>query len=347
MSAISLLHPELLWLLPAAAVLVLARRLFRRKRFVAFTATAWLREADARASPVRRLPFALVALAFALILVALADPVVPLSQAQVKSQGLDIVLVLDLSNSIHEVIRAERAAGAPVSNPVGRMAGASSPSAVGAVRTGRTRLEITKRALRTFVAARSDDRIGLVVFSENAYIVSPLTFDHNYLLHYVNMLDDQILQGEGLTAIGDGIGLANYLLSRQSTDRRVGKVTLVFTDGVHNYGRDPIPALADAAAAEIRTHVIGIDLEANLRETDTVRRLVSTVRSHGGQYYDAETAEQLQAASAAIDKLERGKLTNTVHIRNAPAFTWFVVPAVVLLVLALALRAIPYFAEFT
>ncbi len=330
MSAISLLHPELLWLLPAAAVLVLARRLFRRKRFVAFTATAWLREADAWASPVRRLPFALVGLAFALILVALADPVVPLSQAQVKSQGLDIVLVLDLSNSIHEVMRAERAAGAPASHPAGR-----------------TRLEITKRALRTFVAARSDDRIGLVVFSENAYIVSPLTFDHNYLLHYVNMLDDQILQGEGLTAIGDGIGLANYLLWRQSTDRRVGKVTLVFTDGVHNYGRDPIPALADAAAAEIRTHVIGIDLEANLRETDTVRRLVSTVRSHGGQYYDAETAEQLQAASAAIDKLERGKLTNTIHIRNAPAFTWFVVPAVVLLVLALALRAIPYFAEFT
>ncbi|MBI2220089.1 MAG: VWA domain-containing protein [Acidobacteria bacterium] len=346
MSGISVLQPEVLWLLPAAALLALACRLVRRRRFVAFTATAWLREADAWASPVRRLPSVLLALAFALVLAGLADPVVPLSHAQVKSQGLDIVLVLDLSNSIHEVMRAERAAGAPAWGPVGGTPAAAGVAAA-AARTGRTRLEVTRRALRTFIAARHDDRIGLVVFSENAYIVSPLTFDHNSLMHYVNMIDDQILQGEGLTAIGDGIGLANYLLWRQSTDRRVGKVTLVFTDGVHNYGRDPISALADAAATEIRTHVIGIDLEANLRGTDTVRRLVSTVRSYGGQYYDAATADQLQAASAAIDKLERGKLTNTIAIRNAPAFAWFAIPALLLIVLALALRAIPYFADFT
>src|SRR5258705_5240609 len=79
-----------------------------------------------------------------------------------------------------------------------------------------TRLTATKDAIRSFVSSRRDDRIALIVFSDNAYVISPLTFDHEYVIRYVDLIDDQLLRGEGMTAIGDGLALANYLLASAS-----------------------------------------------------------------------------------------------------------------------------------
>ncbi len=110
------------------------------------------------------------------------DPVLPFAETEVRSHGLDIVIALDLSSSMEEQMEAP-------------------PS--------KTRLEATKDAIKTFVGRRVDDRIGLVVFSDNAYVVSPLTFDHHYLLRYIDMVDNQILRGEGMTAIGEGLALSD------------------------------------------------------------------------------------------------------------------------------------------
>ena len=97
-----------------------------------------------------------------------------------------------------------------------------------------------------FVRTRRDDRIGLVVFSDNPYVISPLTFDHEYLLHYIDFVDDKILQGEGQTAIGDGLALSNYVLSRQATPTSRGhQVVVLFTDGESNRGREPVDVLAE------------------------------------------------------------------------------------------------------
>src|SRR5436853_388055 len=117
-----------------------------------------------------------------------------------------------------------------------------------------TRLDATKAAIKSFVARRIDDRIGLVVFSDNAYVVSPLTFDHRYLARYIDTVDHDSLRGEGMTAIGEGLALSNFLLARAAVSGRRNKVIVVFTDGENTTGRDPLGALAQSDAAGIRVH---------------------------------------------------------------------------------------------
>jgi hypothetical protein len=185
------------------------------------------------------------------------------------------------------------------------------------------------------------------VFSDFAYVVSPLTFDREGLTGYIDIIDDQILRGEGMTAIGDGIGLANYLLARQSSDTRRNKVIVVFTDGEYNFGRDPLETLDEAAAAGVRVHVIGVDLDDEAKHKPAVVGLIRAVRANGGQYYSADTTRDLRASYGAIDSIEKGRLTSTTYVRNAPVFGWFAMPALAVLVAAFVARAIPYFADFT
>src|SRR4029079_3110386 len=135
-----------------------------------------------------------------------------------------------------------------------------------AVPTGRTRMDAVKDAVRTFVRTRRDDRIGLVVFSDNAYVISPLTFDHEYLLHYIEFVDDKILQGEGQTAIGDGLALSNYVLARQATSASRAHVVFVrCTAGENNPGGEPVERIAQSKDAGIRVHMIGVDLEKDVK----------------------------------------------------------------------------------
>jgi hypothetical protein len=183
------------------------------------------------------------------------------------------------------------------------------------------------------------------VFSDHAYVVSPPTLDYESLTRYVDQVDDQSLRGEGMTAIGDRDRAGQHVLTRVSTQRR-DKVVLVFTDGEYNLGRNPIEVLGESREAKIRVHVVGVDLEAEVLKKPAVKALLETVRGNGGRYVDASTERDLKAASAALDALEKGLLTNKVYVRHAPVFHWFALPAGLLLVLGTALRAIPYFANF-
>src|SRR5205814_38820 len=158
------------------------------------------------------------------------------------------------------------------------------------MKSAKTRLDATKDAIKSFVASRRDDRVALVVFSDNAYVISPLTFDHEYVIRYVDLIDDQLLRGEGMTAIGDGLALANYLLASASArDRAVAgarqnspgasgaaeprnRVVILFTDGENNKGRDPMEVLGESNAANIRVHMVGVDLEEEIRNKPQVQR---------------------------------------------------------------------------
>lgn len=335
------LQPAYAWIPPAALLLLALRRRFGPRHFVASSMLRWLDPALSRASPARRLPAALVATALLLISAALTEPVLPFSETRVQSRGLDMALVLDLSSSMQEVMGQPRPPRTLASLTF------SSRDRLSLRPAGKTRLETTKQALRDFIARRRDDRIALVVFSDHAYVVSPPTLDYDYLLHYVNFVDDQILRGEGMTAIGDGIALANDLLARQPAAGRRSKAMLVFTDGEHNFGRDPVEVLAESDAAGIRVHLIGVDLEDEVKRKPALRQLVDSVRRRGGQYYNADTEGELRSASAAIDSLEKGLLTSKSYVRQAPVFQWFAVPASLLIVAGMALRAVPYFADYT
>jgi Ca-activated chloride channel homolog len=327
------LSPSIGWWIGALILLVAIVKWRVHTRYAASTTVRWLRGSRFRASGMRRLPFLALAVAIGLTGVALMQPVIPYSQADVESRGLDIVLLLDLSSSMQEIMGS----------------GQMSPTvAEGTVKHGHTRLEAVKAAIRSFVRNRHDDRIGLVVFSDNAYVVSPLTFDHQYLLHYIDMVDDKILEGEGQTAIGDGLALANYVLFRQATaDSHNHQVVVLFTDGETNRGRDPIDVLAESKQADIRVHMIGVDLEKEVKEKPAVRALMSTIRQNGGRYFSADSERDLAAASHTIDEIEKGLLVSRVYVRDVPVYQWFAIPALVALCAAMALRAVPYFVDQT
>lgn len=320
------LHPELAWWLLAALAAAGVVRWRGRRRFAASATVRWLAAPVYRASILRRLPAGLLVIGLLLIGCALMEPVLPYSRSEIRSRGLDIVIALDLSSSMLEEM------GRPTR---GRVAGSN-------------RLTATTDAIKRFVTSRRDDRVALVVFSDNAYVISPLTFDRDGVVRYVDLVDDQLLRGEGMTSIGEGLALANHLLARQSAGvERRNQVIVLFTDGENNHGRDPLEVLGESNAANIRVHMIGVDLEEEIRNRPQVQRLFQSVRRYGGRYFNASTARELEAASRAIDAIETGVLVSRSYIRDAPVYHWFALPALLCVAAAGALRAIPFFIDQT
>jgi Ca-activated chloride channel family protein len=326
LSNLTLQQPWALALVPASLLGLVVRAIWRRRRYFALP-TAHLIPATAfRPSVFRRLPLVFGVAGIVATAVALADPVVPHSTEELQSLGIDIMLVFDLSSSMNA-----------------EMAGTStSPDGP----KGPTRLDVTRQALRSFINSRHGDRLGMVVFSNYAYVVSPLTLDRDYLLRYLEMVDGQILRNEAMTAIGDGIDMAAFVLGRQS-DRRRTRVIVVFTDGERNYGRDPLESLSDTNAADIRVHVVGVDLDEQIKERPAVQGLITAVRRYGGRYYEADNAVELRRAYTALDALEKSLVISEAHVANEPVYHWFALAAVALIGVALAVNAMPIFNEMT
>jgi len=336
------LHPGLAWWLTAAVVAIAIARWRLWRRYAASTTVRWLSAPVYRASVVRRLPAAVLVVALALIGVALMDPVLPYAQSVMSSRGLDIVIALDLSSSMLEEM------GRPKPPRSFQNLTFSSADATLTRASGENRLTATKNAIKTLVRSRRDDRIALVVFSDNAYVISPLTFDHDYVIRYIDLVDDQLLRGEGMTSIGDGLALANDLLVRQSHGaQRRNQVVVLFTDGENNHGRDPMEVIGESNAANIRVHMVGVDLEEEVRNKPQVQRLFQSVRRYGGRYFNAATPRDLDAASRTIDSIEKGVLVSRSYVRDAPVYQWFALPALLCLAAAIGLRTIPYFIDQT
>jgi Ca-activated chloride channel homolog len=342
------LHPEFGWWIVAALTALGVLRWRAARRFVASTTVRWLAAPQYRASWLRRLPLAVLAVAMLLLAGALMEPVLPYAQTEITSRGLDIVIALDLSSRMLEEmgrIRPPRS----FQNLTYTARDSAAP-----MKTVTTRLAATKDAIRSFVMSRRDDRVALVVFSDNAYVISPLTFDHEYVVRYVDLIDDQLLRGEGMTAIGDGLALSNYLLASASARDATGRglrrdrnqVVILFTDGENNKGRDPLEVLGESNAANIRVHMVGVDLEEEVRNKPQVQRLFRSVTRFGGRYFNASTARDLELASRTLDQIEKGVLVSRPFVRDAPVYDWFAVPALVCLALAMALRAVPFFIDY-
>lgn len=319
------LRLDLWWAPIAILVAVVAIRRLTRRRAVAVTTITLLTDSSYRASAMRHLPLGLSAAALGLVLCGLLQPARALVQREVRIQGLDIVLVIDLSFSMTQPIgfRHDLLVQPSVASP--------------------TRIEAVKQALRTFIQRRPSDRVGVVVFSDNSYVVSPLTFDHEHLLGYFSLIDPRTLVGEGMTAIGDGIDTGMLLLRRQSTSERRNKVLMVFTDGASNIGRDPMQSLEDATRAGTRVHVVGVDLEQEIKRSPEVDTFIEAVQNRGGRYYAAESSADLDAAARSLDELEQGDVKANAYVRNEPLVRWMALPALAMLLLAVGLRAVPIF----
>lgn len=270
-----------------------------------------------------RLPEYLTAAALILIGLSLLDPVLALAQVGVTTRGMNIVMLVDLSSSMLELMQKE----------------AGGHELQGA----RTKLEAAKDAIRKFVERRRGDRVGALVFSERAYVVVPLTLDYHYVGAYLNFIDYRTLAGEGRTAIGEAIFAGMSLIRWKEPDRTSPAVVVIFTDGESNAGRSVYEALETAHKENVHVYLIGLDMwYVADRE-----RLTKAYRTTGGDFYDVKDLEQLALAYETIDAEERQPLVTQQYVRNHPYYYPFAGAALLCLVLAGLLRALPYFVEIS
>src|ERR1700687_1201176 len=213
-----------LYMLPPLAVALLVWR-SRRKGFVGFSLLSFLGARTTSSVLPPLIPRLLEGAGLLCLCAALLNPLIPLSERTVESQGLNIALVVDLSSSMEMPVTGGR------KSPAGRQ---------------ETRLDAVKSAIVDFVGRRPGDRIGVAVFSDNAYVVTPLTRDYLYVENYIRMINDRTLSDEGMTAIGEGLLTARDVLLRESAggDQR-GNVIVLLTDGENNTGRPVSAALRE------------------------------------------------------------------------------------------------------
>jgi Ca-activated chloride channel family protein len=326
-------QPERLLVLLPVVLLVLLVAWRRKKPFLSHPLLFHLVGKLRPASRLIYLPRVLELLALGILVLALLSPVLPLAQYTVSNEGLDIVLTLDLSSSMEEPID---------------MVGALRRERQGIIVKEKTRLDAVKEAMITFVQSRHTDRIGVVVFSEEGYVVVPITTDTPYVVRYLNMVDMRTLAGEGQTAIGEGIWTAmgqvqGQAQSRDGARERKGKVIIVLTDGENNTGRDVIQALGAAGDAGFRVHFIGVEVD----KAKNAPKVIAAVRATGGKYYDVRKESELLQAYFDIDRMEKTRVVSTTQVKNVPHFTPFVLAAFLLLCVSMLLRSRAYFTEFS
>lgn len=326
----SFARPTLL-LLSLAPFVLLGIRHGLRRRYWGHPGGAVWSDPRMQSWPWRYLPDTFMVLAMAALAVALADPRVEHPVVSAEAEGRAIVMVLDLSFTMQDRV-------GPL--PQGRrdfmfFFGEGDPRP--------TRLDVLKEAMKDFVSLRGNDRIGLVVFSEQAYVISPLTDDYDYLYHYIDMIDAETLAGEGYTAIGEGVAAATMLLDFQGVTHGRRGIVLVFTDGESNFGRDPVGAVADMYDSGHRGYLIGVDLPDYVVRRPQVRRLVDAFHASGGRYYEASSGADLELAYRDVSTLEAGSLRVMARTEDRPVYHGVVVVCLVLVGAALVLQAVPSF----
>src|SRR5436853_5946421 len=208
---------HLQWIYVAIPLLVIAvAARFWKRHYWAHSLVEQLRDQIGKPNPILRLPAILEGAAVVFLLIALLGPVYRIVLNRIERGGLQIMIVLDLSQSMEK--------------PLGK----------------NTRMDAVKGSTTEFIKRRPGDAIGLVVFSNNSYLVTPATFDHESLLSYLKLVNVQTLVNEGYTAIGEGLATAQafFEFSRQRGQRAKGQVIVLSSDGENNYGRDPLEELA-------------------------------------------------------------------------------------------------------
>src|SRR6266511_779508 len=310
---------DLIWIFIPLIFLILVIRWRRRKSYFTHPLLFYLKTRIRPASGLVYLPKFFEFMALGFLLVALLDPVLPYAERLVAKQGLDIILVMDLKGALER-----------------QRQGIKSKE--------KSRLEAVKGAMANFLQRRQDDRLAVVVFSENGYVVAPMTFDESYVTRYLQMVDNKTLAGEGQTAIGEGILTSLDLASKQARDGKgadKGKVMIVLTDGENNTGREPYQAIARTIQNKFKIHFIGVEVE-KVRDAP---RLIAAVEGTGGKYYDVRDAQQLENAYSDINKTEKGTFLVKTLDKQIQWFYPFAMASLGLLAASVALRAIPYFIE--
>lgn len=230
----------------------------------------------------------LLSLVWICLILAVARPQYVGDPIELPASGRDLLIAVDISGSMEATdlqLRGQKA----------------------------TRLQVVKSVLNDFIERREGDRIGLILFGEQAYLQTPLTFDRNTVR---KMLDESAigLAGASRTAIGDGIGLAVKRLKERQADSRV---LILLTDGQNNTGAvEPIKAAQLASQIGVKIYTVGVGAEKQVVESFFGQRtlnpskdldektLIAVAEATSGQYFRARDTEELEEIYAVLDEIE-------------------------------------------
>ena len=250
----------------------------------------------------------------ALLIFTLARPQLTQSQEHKFAEGIDILLVLDISESM----RAEDFEGA-------------------------NRIHIAKSVINDFLSHRENDRIGLVTFAGESFTLCPLTLDYSVLIELLR--DVEIGQLADGTAIGDALATATHRLEISESKT---KIVILLTDGENNAGSiDPETAALLAQSFEIKVYTIGMGEEGGARipypdttfgkryrevltylDEETLKQIANIT---GGRYFRATDTQSLQRIYAEIDLLEQTKFAVVRIVDHKELASYILIPAVLLL----------------
>lgn len=249
---------------------------------------------DLHVSPltlIRLLPEILLILSLSLILVALARPQNTNEKVEQWTEGIDIMIALDISQSMQiEDFTPNR-------------------------------LEAAKRVAENFISGRVQDRIGLVVFSGDAFSLAPLTTDYDLLKAYLKDINFDLIESKG-TAIGSAMAVVT---NRMTESEAKSKVCILLSDGENTAGNiDPITAAELAAAYGIKIYTIVVGKEGmvpfgkdffgrpsmyeNTVDETTMRKMASI---GGGEFFRATDNQALAQVFARINKYEKAEIKET------------------------------------
>ncbi|MBI2302757.1 MAG: VWA domain-containing protein [Armatimonadetes bacterium] len=309
----------LLLMSPVVVLLALdaRRRLEERHRFADPALLA--RMGEPRLQDVMAQRALLAACGLVLLLFAAARPKGGLAASAVAGTGSDVMLCLDVSNSMR----------------VADMSGVS-------------RLDAAKQLLRRFVAADPGDRIGVVAFAGVAHVMCPFTLDRGTLGTFLDDLDPGSVAKQG-TRIGGALRAA---VGRFDPHSVAGRAVLLLTDG-EDHGSDPLGAAREARERGVVVHTIGLGTEhggqvvmgTSLLDQPIVKRFHGTevvsrldeptlqevARLTGGQYYRAGSANRLEAILAEIARLNKTSVRGRKMEVREELFGWYLWPALLLL----------------
>ena len=284
--------------------------------------------------PTSRWPAVLAGTGLVLLIGALARPQIVEDKREVKQQGYDLILSIDLSGSM--LAEDYERDGERIN-----------------------RLQAIKPVIQAFINQRTSDRIGLVVFSGRAYTLAPLTFDHVWLAKQIERLKIGMI--EDGTAIGDGLGVALTRLEqagREEGNRRKGAFVVLLTDGANNHGLlTPEQATDIAKSRGIPVYTIGAGrdglvpmpvmdengnklgyrrMPSDLDEGAMIRMADAT----GAKFFRAFDSDTIEKAFAAIDQAQKIEFQAKSYLLTTELFHWLAIPGAALLFLG-AVLALP------
>jgi Ca-activated chloride channel family protein len=291
---------------------------------------------------LRDMPGVFRSVGFGLFVLALARPINTLRPETSNEKGIDIVLVLDLSGSMQAVI----------DNVPENLTKFMPRDRDRRIRP--TRLDVAKAVIRDFIARRKTDRIGVVVFGKEAYVLSPPTLDYHLLDALVSKMELKLIDGSA-TAIGDATGVAAARLRRSQAQ---SKAIMLLTDGDNNAGQiapEYAAHLAKLVGAKLFTIQIGSGETAEVQDGFDLfgqpryvtvpfpvnpELLKKLAEETGGETYVASDAAKLQESfHDVLDKLEKTRFEASISSFE-DMYRFLLLPGVLLIALDAILRAL-------